>query len=295
MGNLTVRTKESHSLLCEKQKNSLANPNVEAIQEEAEAYEKWLHVAELEEDFLKQRSKLHWLDVGDQNNKTFHNSIRARQAQNIMREIRCSDGRVMSKHLEIKIEAERYFSEVLNQTPASYQGATVEEKKDLLNFICSTEDCRMLEAEVIAGEVRKVLFSMPSNKSPGPYGFPCEFFKTSWPVLVQDFTIAVQSIFQLGFLPKGINSTVLALIPKKDAAVEMRDYTPIACCNVVYKVVSKIIANRLKGILPKIIYENQSAFVKERLLMENVLLASELVKDYHKERISPRCTMKIDI
>lgn len=75
----------------------------------------------------------------------------------------------------------------------------------------------------------------------------------------------------------------------------MRDYRPIACCNVLYKVVSKILANRLKTLLPRIIAENQSAFVKGRLLMENVLLVSEIVKDYHKEEISPRCAMKIDI
>lgn len=75
----------------------------------------------------------------------------------------------------------------------------------------------------------------------------------------------------------------------------MKDYRPIACCNVLYKVVSKVIANRLKRILPRVVTENQYAFIKGRLLMENVLLESELVKDYHKEVISPRCVMKIDI
>lgn len=144
-------------------------------------------------------------------------------------------------------------------------------------------------------EIREVLFAMPSNKSPGPNGFPCEFFKTTWSVIAEDFTAAVQSVFKYGFLPKGVNSTILALIPKKVDSMEMRDYRPIACCNVLYKVVSKLLANRLKLILPRIVTENQSAFIKGRLLMENVLLASELVKDYHKEDISPRCLMKIDI
>ena len=77
--------------------------------------------------------------------------------------------------------------------------------------------------------------------------------------------------------------------------MEMRDYRPIACCNVLYKVVSKILANRLKVLLPRVITENQSAFIKGRLLLKNVLLASELVKDYHKEAVSPRCVLKIDI
>lgn len=75
----------------------------------------------------------------------------------------------------------------------------------------------------------------------------------------------------------------------------MKDYRPISCCNVLYKVISKILANRLKGTLPHCISYNQSAFVKDRLLVENLLLATEIVKDYHKEDVSPRCAMKIDI
>lgn len=266
-----------------------------AIQEESEAYGKWLHVASLEEDFLKQKAKLHWLDVGDQNNKTFHRAIKSRQAQNMIREIRCLDGRVVSTHLEIKEEAVRFFSEFLNQNPVNYQGVEEEELKELLEFRCSPADCSILEAEVPAEEIRKVLFAMPNNKSLGPDGFSCEFFKTTWSVVSQDFIIVVQSVFRFGFLPKGVNSTILALVPKKLDSMEMKDYRPIACCKVLYKVVSKILANRLKQLLPRIISENQSAFVKGRLLMENMLLASELVKDYHSDMVSSRCVMKIDI
>ena len=105
----------------------------------------------------------------------------------------------------------------------------------------------------------------------------------------------MQSFFSKGFLPKGLNTTILALVPKKDNATEMRDYMPISCCNVLYKVISKIIANRLKGTFPRCISYNQSAFVKDRLLVENLLLATEIVKDYHKEDVSPRYAMKIDI
>lgn len=153
----------------------------------------------------------------------------------------------------------------------------------------------MLEEEVTADEIRKVLFAMPNNKSPGPDGYPAEFFKSTWSVVAHDFIIVVQSVFKFGFLPKGINSTVLALIPKKLDSLEKRDYRPIAFCNVLYKVVSKIVANMLKKLLHQIITENQSAFIKGRLLMENVLLALELVKDYHKDGVTPRCLMKIDI
>lgn len=154
LGNLSKRTSEAYSILCEKQQNTLANPNTVAMNEEATAYEKWLHVAELEEDFLKQRSKLHWLDVGDQNNKTFHNSIKTRQAQNTLREIRCQDGRILKIHQEFKVEAESFFSEVLNKFPARFQAASVEELKELIDFQCTSADCSLLEAEVSAEEIR---------------------------------------------------------------------------------------------------------------------------------------------
>lgn len=232
--------------------------------------------------------------MGDLNNKTFHNFIRARKSQNVIREIRCSNGNRLVNHKDIKMEAERHFSEFLNQTPDNYQGATVDELKDLLQYRCSEEDGRYLDVEVTAEGIKKVLFSMASHKSPGPDGYPCEFFHVAWPVIGQDF-IVVQSVFRYSFLPKGVNSTILALVPKKVDSLEMKDFRPIASCNVLYKVVSKILANRLKRVLPKIISENQSAFIKGRLLMENVLLASELVKDYHKDSITQRGVMKIDI
>ena len=110
-----------------------------------------------------------------------------------------------------------------------------------------------------------------------------------------DFVTAVKSFFDKGFLPKGINSTILTLIPKKDEAISMKDYRPISRCNVIYKVISKILANSLKRLLPSFISSNQSTFVKDRLLMENVLLAYELVKNYHKDSVSARCAVKIDI
>ena len=120
-------------------------------------------------------------------------------------------------------------------------------------------------------------------------------FLLTWTITGGDFVQAVQSFFDKGFLPEGINSAILALIPKKDEAIYMRDYRPISCCNVIYKVISKILASRLKRFLPSFISPNQSAFVKDRLLMENVLLASELVKSYHKPSVSARCAVKIDI
>lgn len=80
-------------------------------------------------------------------------------------------------------------------------------------------------------------------------------------------------------MPRSVIATLLSLVPKTSDAEKLSDFWPIAWCNVIYKVISKIFATRLKTTLPKAIELNQRAFVDGRLLLENILLATELVKD----------------
>lgn len=101
---------------------------------------------------------------------------------------------------------------------------TVEELQDLLPFRCVDQDQQVLLRPVTPKEVRQVMFAMPSNKSPGSDGYKAEFFKSTWEIIGAEFVVAIQAFFVKGFLPKGINSTILALIPKKKYATERKDY-----------------------------------------------------------------------
>lgn len=76
LGDLTRKTKEAYAELCKCQLTTLTNPNSSAMESELVAYNRWLHVSELEEKYLKQKSKLHWLKVGDDNNKVFYKSAK---------------------------------------------------------------------------------------------------------------------------------------------------------------------------------------------------------------------------
>lgn len=67
-------------------------------------------------------------------------------------------------------------------------------------------------------EIQDILFAMPSNKSPGPDGYTKEFYQATWPTIGVDFIAAIKSFFTNGYLPKGVNTTMLALIPKKTYA-----------------------------------------------------------------------------
>lgn len=105
MGDLSRRMREAFVDLCEKQKLTLERPVLETINEEIKAYDKWQRLAGLEEEFLKQRSKLHWLDVGDGNNKDFHSAIKIREVRNSIREIVRADGTIAKMDDDIKEEA----------------------------------------------------------------------------------------------------------------------------------------------------------------------------------------------
>lgn len=223
----------------------MENPTVENIQEELKVEERWQHISAIEEKVLKQRSKLHWLQLGDSNNKVFHNAVKMRITINAIREIKCQSGEVVTSQEDIKVEAVRFFNDLLSFESPDIQSISVEELQELLPFRCSNEERTLLIKQVTKEEIRDVLMGMPSNKSPGPDGFTVEFFKASWNIVGEDFTTAVLLFFSKGFLPKGLNANILALVAKKDSATEMRDYRPISYCNVLYKVISKIIANRL--------------------------------------------------
>jgi hypothetical protein len=101
--------------------------------------------------------------------------------------------------------------------------------------------------------------------------------------------------FKSGRLLKEVNATILSLVPKIKNPSTMGDYRPISCCNVIYKCVTKILANRLLPGLNEIISPNQGAFIPNRSIAENILLAQELVSDYHKSQGKPRCTLKVDL
>jgi len=71
--------------------------------------------------------------------------------------------------------------------------------------------------------------------------------------------------------------TNIALIPKVDSQVSMKDWRPIALCNVVYKIVAKVLANRLKLVLDKCVSDSQSAFVPGRSILDNVMTPIEII------------------
>lgn len=125
-------------------------------------------------------------------------------------------------------------------------------------------------------EVLLALKEMHPSKSPGPDGLPAMFYQKFWDLVGDETCNMVLNYLNGGSMPDDLNHTYVVLIPKVRKPVDMKDLRPISLCNVSYKLISKVLENRLKRILPAIIEENQSAFVPGRLITDNILLSSEV-------------------
>ena len=118
---------------------------------------------------------------------------------------------------------------------------------------------------------------MHPDKAGGPDGLNPAFFQQFWPILGKEVYSCCKDWLNNNSFPTNLNDTNMVLIPKKENACRLKDLPPIALCNILYKILSKVLANRLKLILPHIISENQAAFVPERSINDNVLIAFELI------------------
>lgn len=119
--------------------------------------------------------------------------------------------------------------------------------------------------------------SIGAMKASGPDGITALFFHSFWNIVKQDVIGAIQNFFTSGFLLKALNHTNIVLIPKRDNPTLTSHFRPISLCNVIYKIISKILAACLKPLLQKLISPMQAGFVPNCLIQENTILAHEIV------------------
>ncbi|KAF7841604.1 putative RNA-directed DNA polymerase [Senna tora] len=250
-----------------------------------------------EELLWAQKARQLWLVEGDRNTKYFHSIVKKRRLINHFTRIRRMDGEWTNDYQEMEMLAVQYFNDVYthDNRPARVE---IDQLLHSLEVPSITDQERLhLEAPLTDAETENALFLMKPDKAPGLDGLPAMFFQRFWPVVKNDLIACIKSFFDRGFILKELNQTMITLIPKNQSPEQFKDFRPISLCNVVVKIISKVLVIRMQSIMERIIAPNQNGFVKGRAISDSILLASELMTIIHKARKVKTnwCAFKLDI
>ncbi|GJW06163.1 RNA-directed DNA polymerase, eukaryota [Tanacetum coccineum] len=218
-----------------------------------------------------QKSKVRWAIEGDENTSFFHGMINKKRSQLAIRGI-LVDGLWVSDPQIVK-------DSFLNHFEGRFRKPSSNGLKINFSFPNRlTQDQVMdMEREVSREEIRSAVWNCGDNKSPGPDGYTFEFFKKYWRFIGSDFCEAVEHFFKFEAFAKGCNSSFITLIPKKMDAKFVTDFRPISLIGCVYKVVTKILANRLAMVISSIVSNTQSAFLSERQILDGPFIINEVL------------------
>ncbi|XP_048608917.1 uncharacterized protein LOC106394319 [Brassica napus] len=265
--------------LKEKVEGLYADDNA-TTEEIAAALKELSHALKAEEMFWKQKSRVFWLREGDRNTKFFHALTKQRRARNKITQLLDENGNIIEDEEGLVAIATSYFRQI-------FESSIPEEIAEALAQVPTTITGAMnddLTAPVSEWEVKLALFAMHPEKAPGPDGMTALFYQKFWDIVKEDLTLMVNKFLFEGTMANGLNDTNICLIPKISKPNAMTQFRPISLCNVSYKIISKVLCQRLKKVLPGLISETQSAFVAGRQISDNVMIAQEL---FHALRTKP--------
>jgi hypothetical protein len=258
-------------------RNLQAREDTCAQNEEKKVRLKLKNLLDSEELWWRQRAKADWLKSGDRNTRFFHACASERKRRNSVVSIKDENGNVWENSRDVEEAFTDYFTTLFTQGPGGDFSPCIQP------ISCKvTEEMNMeLGKNFTPEEVEVALFQMEPLKAPGPDGLNAGFFQQNWPTMKEEVCHALLDVINNGSLPPELNLTHVVLIPKKNNPTCVTEFRPISLCNVLYKLISKVLANRLKKILPHLIAPTQSAFIPGRLITDNVLAAYETLHTMH--------------
>jgi hypothetical protein len=222
-----------------------------------------------EQRYYGQKLKFTFLKEADKDTHFFHVLLSQKHRRNHIPAIQVPSGMFTSSVDEVGHEFVRYYRNLLGSTKQ-----TIPINEDVIHcgpcLDATSHD--FLLGQVTNDLIQHTLFSIGNEKALGPDGYSSLFFKKAWSIVGGDFCAAVKDFFASRELLKQVNHSIIALVPKSSNANLVADFRSISYCNVIYKVISKILAGRMAHVLQDIISPARNAFLGRRNMADNIHL-----------------------
>lgn len=248
--------------------------------------QRW-EMAKKETANLKQKAKIKWAIEGDENTKYFHGIINSKAKTNFIHGITIN-GQWVNDPIRIKKEAVKYFSKKFDYASDDRPSLICNNFKKL-----NDQQKNLIESPFSMEEVKRAVWDCGDEKSPGPDGFSLRFYKIFWEVIKSDLMLAFKYFEDFGNFGSGNNASFLTLIPKSDSLLSYVDFRPICLISSLYKILAKVLASRLKGVIGDLIGIEQTGFLKERSILEGPMIISEVLS-LVKKRKQKTFVLKVD-
>eukprot|EP00253_Pinus_taeda_P027218 PITA_27218 len=246
-----------------------------------------------EEIYWRQKSRIRWLKEGERNTKFFHRTTVQRRMHNKIPFIHNQEGVKVEEHEKIEEVLLNHFQQVHQEQAVDRQRAIGRITSNIPKLV-TEEHNELLMSPIQAQEVDEAMAQLKEGKALGPDGFTTTFFHAFWDLIKEELWQVVEESRALRWLLPSLNSTFITLIPKEENSLTPEKFRPIALCNVLYKVISKVIANRLKPLLPMLISPEQSGYVEGRQIMDGIILTHEIIHSL-KQSKQAGMLLKLDL
>ncbi|XP_026451229.1 uncharacterized protein LOC113351464 [Papaver somniferum] len=266
-GNINVQIKEAEVQVKDAMIMSDANPfDIDILDTLVDAQNKYNSKEVQLNTLLKQKARIRWVKEGASNTIFLHTSLKIRQGRNFISEIEDGNGNILSDQGKIAEVLVKNYEEKFAFHPFSIEDSLL----NAIPEVITQEDQDMLDKLPVEEEIRITIFNMDPDSSPGPDGFSGCFYRACWHIIGEDVVHTIQFCWNRKFIPKGLNSNFLFLLPKTEGVRSLNQFRPIGLSNVSYKIFTKIITARLSTLLVKLISLQQAAYVKGRCIQEQI-------------------------
>jgi hypothetical protein len=222
------------------------------------------------------RSKAIWATEGDKNTKYFLNLEKYKQETNSVKELFNKNGEVVNDTDSI-LDIEYDFYKDLYSS-VQIENDKIDEFLEHVNKKIDEDDKNMCDSDITSDEIIEALTAMSKNKSPGSDGLTTEFYCTFYDSLRNILPKIFNAAYDEGVLSRSMKSGVISLIYKKKGDRRcIRNYRPISLLQVDYKILARIMANRFKKVLPKIVSENQTCCIVGRDISNSIANVRDLI------------------